>query len=77
MLRRPARIERLDELHGRLATMAKEIGQLSSRIDGLRAENLHLRQEGEALLLERDQLRAVLARIGELIQRASEVRPGP
>ena len=57
--------------------MAKEIGQLSSRIDGLRAENLHLRQEGEALLLERDQLRAVLARIGELIQRASEVRPGP
>ncbi len=55
--------------------MAQEIGQLSSRIDGLRAENLHLSQEGEALLLERDQLRAVLARIGELIQRAGERRP--
>ena len=44
---------------------------------GLRAENLHLSQEGEALLLERDQLRSILARIGELIQRASEARPGP
>ena len=56
------RVERLDELQGRLATMAQEIDQL--------------RQEGEALLLERDQLRSILARIGELIQRASEVRPG-
>jgi uncharacterized protein HemX len=71
------RVERLDELQGRLAAMAQEIGQLSSRIDELRAENLHLSQEGEALLLERDQLRAVLARIGELIQRASEARRGP
>ncbi len=52
--------------------MAQEIGQLSSRIEGLRAENLHLSQEGEALLLERDQLRSTLTRIGELIQRASE-----
>lgn len=56
------RVERLEELQGRLAAMAQEIDQL--------------RQEGEALLLERDQLRSVLARIGELIQRASEVRPG-
>lgn len=73
------RVERFDELQGRLAAMAQEIGQLKaqvSRIDELRAENLRLSQEGEALLLERDQLRAVLARIGELIQRASEVRPG-
>jgi TolA-binding protein len=56
------RVERLDELQGQLAAMAQEIDQL--------------RQEGEALLLERDQLRSTLARIGELIQRASEVRPG-
>jgi uncharacterized protein HemX len=65
------RVERLDELQSRLAAMAQELGQLNSRIDELRAENLHLRQEGEALLLERDQVRSVLARIGELIQRAS------
>ena len=71
------RVERFDELQGRLAAMAQEIGQLSSRIDGLRAENVHLSQEGEALLLERDQLRSILARIGELIQRASEGRRGP
>jgi hypothetical protein len=51
-------VERLDELQGRLAAMAQEIDQL--------------RQEGEALLLERDHLRSILARIGELIQRASE-----
>jgi len=56
------RVERLDELQGRLAAMTQEIDQL--------------RQEGEALLLERDHLRSILARIGELIQRASEVRPG-
>ena len=71
------RVERFDELQGRLAAMAQEISQLGSRIDGLRAENLHLSQEGEALLLERDQLRSILARIGELIQRASEARRGP
>jgi hypothetical protein len=56
------RVERLDELQGRLAAMAQDIDQL--------------RQEGEALLLERDHLRFTLARIGELIQRASEVGPG-
>jgi hypothetical protein len=71
------RVERFNELQGRLAVMAQEIGQLRSRIDGLRAENVHLSQEGEALLLERDQLRSILARIGELIQRASEARRGP
>ena len=71
------RVERVDELQGRLATMAQEIGQLRSRIDGLRAENRHLSQAGEALWLERDQLRSILARIGELIQRASEARRGP
>ena len=47
------RIERFDELQGRLAAMAQEIGQLSTRIDGLRAENLRLSPEGEALVLER------------------------
>jgi FtsZ-binding cell division protein ZapB len=71
------RVERFDELQGRLAAMAQEIGQLSSRIDGLRAENRHLSEEGEALLVERDQLRSILARIGELIQRASEALRGP
>jgi len=63
------RVERLDELQGRLAAMALEVDQL-------RAQVIYLSQEGEALLLERDQLRSILVRIGELIQRASEVRPG-
>jgi hypothetical protein len=70
------RIEGLHQLQGRLAAMAQEIGQLNSRIDALRAENLHLKQEGEALWLEQNQVRSVVARIGELIQRASEVRRG-
>jgi uncharacterized protein HemX len=63
------RVERLDELQSRLAATALEIDQL-------RAQVIYLSQEGEAIWLERDQLRSVLARIGELIQRASEVRPG-
>lgn len=63
------RVERLDELQGRLAATAVEIDQL-------RAQVIYLSQEGEALLLERDHLRSILARIGELIQRASEGRPG-
>ena len=63
------RVERLDELQARLAAMALEIDQL-------RAQVISLSREGEALLLERDQLRSILVRIGELIQRASEVRPG-
>jgi hypothetical protein len=73
------RIEHLDELRGRLTAMAQEIGHLRAQVsqsDELRAENLRLSQESEALLLERDQLRAVLTRIGELIQRASEARAG-
>jgi len=63
------RVERLDELQHRLTATALEIDQL-------RAHVIYLSQEGEAILLERDQLRSVLARIGALIQRASEVRPG-
>jgi hypothetical protein len=63
------RVERLDELQHRLTATALEIEQL-------RAQVIYLSQEGEAILLERDQLRSVLARIGDLIQRASEVRPG-
>lgn len=55
-------VERLAELQGRLAAMTQEIDQL--------------RQEGEALVLERDHLRAILARIDELIQRASEAGLG-
>lgn len=72
------RIERLDELQSRLAAMAQEIGQLKAqvgRMEAVQAENVHLAQEKEALLQERDQVRAVLARIGELIQQASEARP--
>ena len=63
------RVERLDELQHRLTATALEIDQLRARV-------VYLSQEGEAILLERDQLRSVLARIGDLIQRASEVRPG-
>jgi len=72
------RIERLDELHDRLAAMAQEIEQLNTqvgRMDAVQAENLRLAQENEALLSERDQVRAVFARIGELIRQASEARP--
>jgi len=76
------RIERLGELQGRLAAMAQEIEQLKAqagaqagRIDELRAENLRLGQEAEAFSMERDQLRAVLARIGELVRQATEARP--
>jgi predicted RNase H-like nuclease (RuvC/YqgF family) len=74
------RVERLNELQGRLAAMAEEIGQLKTQLrhmDELQTENRRLTHETEALLLEREHLRTVLARIGELIQRASEARPGP
>jgi hypothetical protein len=67
------------ELQSRLDAMALEIDQLRaqvSRIDDLRAENLRLSQQGEVLLLEQERLRSMLARIGELAQRASEGRPG-
>ena len=76
------RVERLGELQGRLAAMAQEIEQLKAqagaqagRNDELRAENLRLGQEAEAFSMERDQLRAVLARIGELVRQATEARP--
>jgi hypothetical protein len=49
---------------------------MALEIDQLRAQVISLSREGEALLLERDQLRSILVRIGELIQRASEARPG-
>ncbi len=76
------RVERLGELQGRLAGMAQEIEQLkvqagaqAGRIDELRAENLRLGQEAEAFSMERDHLRAVIARIGELVRQATEARP--
>jgi peptidoglycan hydrolase CwlO-like protein len=76
------RVERLGELQGRLAAMAQEVERLkgqvgaqAGRIDELRAENLRLGQEAEAFSMERDQLRAVVARIGELIRQATEARP--
>jgi hypothetical protein len=43
-------------------------------MDDLHAENLRLNQEAEALVLEREQLLTVLARLGELIERAGESR---
>jgi len=73
------RIERLNELQVRLAAMTDEIGRLRaevSRMDELRAETFRLTQETGALAAERDQLQGVLVRIGELIRRASEARPG-
>jgi TolA-binding protein len=75
----PERIERLNELQGHLAAMAQEIERLKAQlkhIDELHAENLRLSQANETLVLDRDELRTVVARIGELIQRASEAPPG-
>ncbi len=63
------RVERGDELQGRLAAMALEIDQLRARVT-------YLSQDGEALWLERDQLGSIVVRIGDLVRRASEVRPG-
>ena len=77
------RIERLGELQGRLAAMAQEIellktqaGAQAGRIDELRADNLRLGREAEAFSMERDQLRAVVGRIGELVRQATDARPG-
>jgi hypothetical protein len=44
-------------------------------MEAVQAENVRLAQDKAGLLLERDQVRAVMARIGELIQQASEARP--
>jgi DNA repair ATPase RecN len=73
------RVAHVTELQARLDAMAQEMDQLRtqvSRIDDLRAENLRLSQQGEVLLLEQERLRSMLARIGELAQRASEAGPG-
>jgi predicted phage gp36 major capsid-like protein len=73
------RVAHMTELQARLDAMAQEMIQLRaqvSRIDDLRAENLRLSQQGEVLLLEQERLRSMLARIGELAQRASEAGPG-
>lgn len=73
------RVAQVTELRSRLEAMAQEIDHLRvqvGQIDGLRAECLRLSQAEEALLLERDQLRSVLGRIGELAQRGSQTRPG-
>ena len=73
------RVAHVTELQARLDAMAQEMDQLRaqvSRIDDLRAENLRLSQQGEVLLLEQERLGSMLARIGELAQRAREARPG-
>jgi hypothetical protein len=75
-----ARVERVSDLQGRLAAMAQELERLEAQVrqvDVLHAENLRLQQHAESLRLERNHLRAVLARIGELLQRASEACAGP
>jgi vacuolar-type H+-ATPase subunit I/STV1 len=72
------RVAQVTELQSRLDAMAQEIDQLRAQvgqIDDLRTECLRLSQAGEARLLERDQLRSVLARISELAQRAGQIRP--
>ena len=73
------RVAHVTELQARLDAMAQEMDQFRaqvSRIDDLRAENLRLSQQGEVLLSEQERLRSMLARIGELAQRASEAHPG-
>jgi hypothetical protein len=73
------RVGQAAELRSRLDARAQEIDRLRAQvgqIDDLRAECVRLSRAGEALLLERDQLLAVLGRIGELAQRASQIRPG-
>jgi predicted phage gp36 major capsid-like protein len=73
------RVAHVTELQARLDAMAQEMDQFRaqvSRIDDLRAENLRLSQQGEVLLSEEERLRSMLARIGELAQRASEAHPG-
>lgn len=74
------RVERVNELQSRLTAMAQEVARLQAQLghmDALQADNLRLNQQAETLRLERDELRTVLARVGELIERASKERPQP
>jgi hypothetical protein len=67
-------VDRLSELQGRLVGMADDIGQLTAqarRVDGLHAANLRLTEQNATLLADFDHLRSVIARIGEVLQRAS------
>ena len=68
------RIERLNELQGRLSGMAQEIEQLRAeigQIDEMRAQITRLGDECERCRVERDHLREVLARIASLAHEAS------
>jgi hypothetical protein len=68
------RIERLDELKGRLSGMAQEIEQLRTEIghiDAMRAQITRLSDESERCRVERDHLREVLARIASLAHEAA------
>jgi hypothetical protein len=68
------RIERLNELKGRLSGMAQEIEQLRAEIghiDEMRAQINRLSDEGERCRVERDHLREVLARVASLAHEAS------
>jgi TolA-binding protein len=74
------RVERVNELQSRLTAMAQEVARLQAQLghmDALQADNLRLNQQAETLRLERDELRTVLARVGDLIERASKERPQP
>ncbi len=69
------RIERLNELKGRLAGMAQEIEQLRAEIghiDEMRAQIARLVEESERSRMERDRLREVLARIAGLAHEAAK-----
>lgn len=68
------RIERLNELQGRLSGMAQEIEQLRAeigQIDEMRAQITRLSDESERRRAERDHLREVLARIASLAHEGS------
>jgi hypothetical protein len=74
------RIERLEELKGRLSGMAQELEQLRAEIghiDEMRAQIARLVEEGERCRMERDRLREALARIaGIASEAAAEPNPG-
>jgi hypothetical protein len=68
------RIERLNELKGRLSGMAQEIEQLRTEIghiDAMRAQITRLSEENERYRVELDHLREALARIASLAHEAS------